>query len=111
MTDTLEVMSERLKTLTSADQFAASVGTRFRASWGTEESIELELSSAMPVGHGPREGASREPFSLVFRTDSPQTYLAQGIYRLEHEQHEMLHIFLVPIGPDEIGMRFEAVFN
>jgi hypothetical protein len=111
MTDTLEVMSEKLKALTSAHQFAASVGTRFRASWGTEESIELELISAKPVGHGPRKGASREPFSLIFRAETPQTYLAQGIYQLEHKQHDMLHIFLVPIGPDEIGMRFEAVFN
>ena len=111
MTDTLEEISERLKALTSASQFAESVGTRFRASWGTEESVELELISATPVGKCARKDATREPFSLIFRADNTETYLAQGVYVLEHERHDALHVFLVPIGPDETGMRFEAIFN
>lgn len=111
MTDTVEAISDKLKTLTSAAQFAERVGTRFRASWGTEDSVELELISATAFGHGARRGAAREPFSLIFRADNPQTYLAQGIYQLEDEQRDVLHIFLVPIGPDEIGMRLEAIFN
>ena len=111
MPETLEAMSEKLKTLTSAAQFSESVGTRFQVSWGTEASVELELISATAFGQAARKGAAREPFSLIFRADSRQTYLAQGIYQLEDERHDSLHVFLVPIGPDEIGMRFEAVFN
>lgn len=111
MTATLESMSEKLNALTSAAQFAESVGTRFKASWGTEESTTLVLISATPFGKGVRKGATREPFSLVFRADSTDFYLPQGIYQLGHERHDLLHVFLVPIGPDETGMRFEAIFN
>lgn len=111
MTDTLDAISDKLKTLTSAAQFSDSVGKHFRASWGTEESVELELLSATAVGHGPRKGDAREPFSLIFRADNSETYLAQGIYKLEDESRDALHLFLVPIGPDDVGMRFEAVFN
>ena len=58
-----------------------------------------------------RKGAAREPFSLIFRAAGVHFHLAQGIYLLEHGGHGELHVFLVPIGPDEAGMRFEAVFN
>jgi hypothetical protein len=38
--------------------------------------------------------------------------LQQQIYRLECEGLvESLDLFLVPIGPDANGMRYEAVFN
>ena len=111
MTHSLEATSERLKALTNAAQFAESVGTRFRASWGTDESCGLELISATAFAKGVRKGGAREPFSLVFRTDGAQAYLAQGTYLLEHDRHGAMHVFLVPIGPDEKGMRIEAVFN
>ncbi|MFQ6028489.1 MAG: hypothetical protein ACE5Q6_13435 [Dehalococcoidia bacterium] len=35
----------------------------------------------------------------------------QGIRRVEHKQMGGLDIFLVAIGPDEHGMRYEAVFS
>ena len=111
MTATLDQNSEKLKTLTSAAQFADSVGTKFRASWGTDESTDLELISATSYGKNARKGSPREPFSLIFRAESPQFYLPQGIYQLDHGRHGELHVFLVPIGPDEKGMCFEAVFN
>jgi hypothetical protein len=111
MTATLEAMSEKLSALTSAAQFAPSVGTKFRASWGTEESAELELIEATPFAKGARKGAVREPFSLTFRSAGKESCLAQGTYRLDHEAHGELHVFLVPIGPDDTGMRLEAVFN
>lgn len=108
---TLEAMSEKLKTLVSASQFAASVGTKFRVSWGTEDSAELELIEATSFAKGARKGVERVPFTLTFRAATTQFYLPQGTYRLDHASHGELHIFLVPIGPDDVGMRFEAVFN
>ena len=111
MTESLEAMSDKLKALTSASQFTESVGTRFRASWGTDDSVQLELVSATPFAKGSRVGGTREPFSLVFRAQDPRQHLAQGIYLLEHEKHDAIHVFLVPIGPDEKGVRMEAVFN
>ena len=111
MTASLEAMSEKLKTLVSASQFAPSVGTKFRASWGTEESVELELIAATPFSKGARKGAAREPYSLIFRSAGRELCLAQGTYQLDHAHHGELHVFLVPIGPDEAGMRLEAVFS
>jgi len=111
MTATLEAMSEKLKALVSAVQFAPSVGTKFRVSWGTEESVELELVSAVPFPKGMRKGAAREPFTLTFRSPGKQAFLQQGTYRLDHEAHGELHVFLVPVGPDATGMLLEAVFN
>jgi hypothetical protein len=111
MATTLEAMSEKLKALVSASQFTASIGTKFRMSWGTEESVELELIDATPFPKGARKGSPREPFSLTFRAATTQFYLPQGTYRLDHAEHGELHLFLVPLGPDDVGMRFEAVFS
>jgi hypothetical protein len=36
--------------------------------------------------------------------------LPQHIYALEHTSLGKLELFLVPIGPDERGMRYQAVF-
>jgi hypothetical protein len=62
------------------------------------------------VSEGAGAGLSRSPFSLVFR-GGPSPPLPQRIYRVEHEALGALDIFLVPIGPDEVGQRYEAVFT
>jgi hypothetical protein len=52
----------------------------------------------------------RQQFSLVFH--APHGALVpQQIYRIENANLEAFDCFLVPIGPDEQGMRFEAVFT
>ena len=56
------------------------------------------------------KGPTREPFSLVF-LGPPEPLLAQQIYRLEHEEMGALEVFLVPIGRDAAGTRYEAAFN
>ena len=35
----------------------------------------------------------------------------QGTYQLEHEQFGTFGIFLVPVGRDPQGLRYEALFN
>lgn len=52
----------------------------------------------------------RAPFSVVFSGPS-EPVLPQGIHTVEHEQLGTLELFLVPIGPGEEGMRYEAVFG
>jgi len=51
----------------------------------------------------------REPFSLVFHA-TRDARLEQQIYRIEKPGMEPFESFLVPIGPDQNGMRFEAVY-
>lgn len=41
----------------------------------------------------------------------PFVHVPQGIHRVEHEQLGSLEIFLVPLGPDQQGMRYEAIFT
>jgi hypothetical protein len=69
--------------------------------------FEVEL---IDVSQTPGEEAPRAPFSLVFR-GGPDSPLSQRIYRLEHEQLGSLDLFLVPLGPDAAGQRYEAVFT
>ncbi|HEY6759901.1 MAG TPA: hypothetical protein VI318_10435 [Baekduia sp.] len=52
----------------------------------------------------------RAPFSLVFRGPR-EPLLPQRIQRLEHDALGPLEIFLVPVGRDEAGTRYEAVFG
>lgn len=49
-------------------------------------------------------------FSVEFR-GAPDEVLPQSTYRLHHETMGDLDLFLVPVGPDGVGMRYESLFN
>jgi hypothetical protein len=93
-------------------QFQPHVGTRFRARLEDGTVMELELTEAQALNDRARRprGLSRAPFSLVFRgpAGAPRP---QRIYALEHPSLGGLSIFLVPLGPDDQGQLYEAVFN
>jgi hypothetical protein len=97
-----------LDKLTQLD-FAPLVADRFRL---VESAVilELELLSAETASDRGHQGLSRQPFSLVFRGPH-EPLLPQRIYSLRHPSLGALEIFLVPIGPDESGQRYEAVFS
>lgn len=98
-----------LEKLTIGD-FKGRVGETFRIA-DAKGDIELVLSEATDLS--PRTaapGSRRAPFSLVFRGPA-KPLLPQRTYPLENEALGRLEIFIVPIGPDEKGMRYEAVFN
>jgi hypothetical protein len=42
---------------------------------------------------------------------SARCYCRRGIYRLHHPARGALDLFMVPLGPDACGMRYEIVFN
>lgn len=77
--------------------------------------VELVLSKArllshMKKGGRPLSGEPREPFDLIFL--GPLTpVLPQQIYRMETEGMDELEIFIVPLGPVEGGMTYQAVFT
>ena len=56
------------------------------------------------------ERVGRVPFSLLFHapagTDAPQQTFA-----LRHAELGELELFMVPLGPDELGARYEAVIG
>jgi hypothetical protein len=47
----------------------------------------------------------------LFFYGSADSNLGQGTFELEHESLGQLQIFLVPIGIDSRGIRYQAVFN
>ena len=77
---------------------------------GVTEPIALELVQITGAGSRSRPEA-KQPFSLLFLGPVSQQYLVQHIYRLEHEQMGALDLFLVPLGPEEGRMRYEAIFT
>ncbi len=97
------------------EQFNRHVGSSFvlRGCEDDAGSAELELIEATSLGRGDErrdESHRREPFSLVFRGPA-ELVLPQAIYRLTHDELGDQEMFLVPIGPDAQGMRYEAIFN
>lgn len=85
--------------------FGGHLGEKFRVRVDASSALGLELISATELDEG-----SGRPFSIVFRGPG-DVLLPQRIYRMEHAEIGAFDIFLVPIGPDEAGMRYEAVFN
>ncbi|HEX9189876.1 MAG TPA: hypothetical protein VGB87_22560 [Vicinamibacteria bacterium] len=90
--------------------FARHLGTPFRLRLPSGEALDLTLVEATLHPDRSAVAARRKGFSLVFR-DARPGHLPQGTYRLDHEEMGTLEIFLVPIGPLEGGMGYEAVFN
>jgi hypothetical protein len=94
------------------DDFAPHVGDRFDVAVPDGEPVVLELvdatQSSAAGGRGP-SGEERRQFSLVFRGPAGPG-LAQGTRELRHHRLGELALFLVPIGPDAEGMRYEAAF-
>jgi len=92
------------------DTFAPHLGSRFALAV-SDGILELELCAVEPLRASPH--APRAPFALQFRTpDVPDVtwHLPQRIYALAHPVLGTLEIFLVPLGADVGGMRYEAVF-
>lgn len=88
--------------LTLSD-FALHLHTRFRLA--ALQDYELELAEVTD-----HSNAQLEQFSLVF-TGVPSPWLPQGSYKLAHPQMGECELFLVPVGPDNAGMRYQAVFS
>jgi hypothetical protein len=88
--------------------FAACVGERFGVQVDGR-SLELALLEAEALAPAAPRPGGRRPFSLVFRGPRAPV-LPQRVYRLESARLGALEIFLVPIGPDDAGLRYEAIF-
>ncbi len=72
--------------------------------------LELQLVQVDPVESVGAPPDLRRPFSLIFRGPL-EPVLPQRLYPIDNERMGALDIFLVPIGRDAQGMRYEAVFS
>ena len=100
-----------LEWLTCGD-FAGRVGDSFDMTADGAKVTPVELVEAVestePGGTGP-DGQTRNQFSLVFLGPT-SPHLPQGTYLLTHAELGELTLFLVPIGADADGIRYEAAF-
>lgn len=89
--------------------FAPLLNHSFPIRFADDAILPAELIQVNEVeGFSPVE---RKPFSLVFRTAQKNAYYQQAIATLEHPEKGALALFLVPLGLDGQGMRYEAVFS
>lgn len=92
------------------EAFQPHVGELFRVIVDEKLEMQTRLSEVSVWGHEEAATRKRHPFSLVFHA-APNAVIPQQIYRIENANMEPFDCFLVPIGPDAQGMRYEAVFT
>ena len=91
--------------LPSRSDFDACVGSTFRIHASEERKETVKLAEVTTL----RTVESREHFSVIF-CGGPEQHLPQKIYRMEHETLGTMELFLVPLGPGDQGMLYQAVF-
>ncbi|EHK54098.1 DUF6916 family protein [Allomesorhizobium alhagi] len=87
-------------------QFEPHLGEVFAVA-GNGADIALTLKAARPLGAALREGGA---FALHF-LGPPTPPLRQSIYRLSHAALGTLDLFIVPVGKDNSGILYEAIFT
>jgi hypothetical protein len=105
-------MTVRLEQL-DFESWARLVKTRFRVRVGANDALELELHEATPPRATPADQGTApvyESFSLLFLGPADRL-LPQGSYAFECELLGKFDLFIVPIGRDPSGVRYEAAFN
>jgi hypothetical protein len=94
----------------TAEDFAPLIGDAFAFDAGEPGRLELELVEVNAVPDSGVGTAEREPFELLFRGPAEPIF-AQQIFPLEHPALGRLDVFLVPVGRQQDGARYEAIFS
>lgn len=87
--------------------FAECVGDTFEIGIEGIPPLATELVEAVESRHA---GPTRTAFTLLFR-GPPEPILAQQSFQVRHPRLGQFDLFLVPVGADQAGVRYEAVFN
>ncbi|HET6975065.1 MAG TPA: hypothetical protein VFI24_01995 [Pyrinomonadaceae bacterium] len=94
----------------SEADFAKHVDTKFRILVDAPQPIDLTLVSVTPRRVEPHEQAGMERFSVMFMGPK-EIFLPQQTYRVSHPEMGEFDIFLVGLGQEPEGFRYEAVYN
>ena len=98
-----------LEQLTAGD-FRPYLNTTFTIRLEGLDPSPLDLVKVAESGPKPWPEA-RQPFALHFLGPVSTQYLLQHIYALDHPTMGLLELFLVPLGPEQGRMRYEAVIS
>jgi len=91
-------------------EFTKNVNTKFRVMVEAPVPIELTLVSVTPRRIEPHEQEGMERFSAMFMGPL-EVFLPQQTYRVSHPEMGEFDIFLVALGQEPEGFRYEAVYN
>ena len=101
------------------EYFEGFAGQSFQARSG-DQSVTLQVTEVQLLPPPRRRSLSgklvdmpvkRAPFSVFFRSEG-ELRLSQGVFQLQPpDGGEPLDVFLVPLGVEEGGVLYEAVFN
>jgi len=91
-------------------EFRQNLNTKFRLLADTPKPIELTLVDVESRPSDAHEEAGMERFSVFFK-GSLEYLLQQAVYPFGHPQMGEFELFLVPIGQESDGYRYEAVYN
>jgi len=91
-------------------EFARNLNTKFRLLVEAPQPIDLTLVSVTPRKVGPNEEAGMERFSATFMGPR-EIFLPQQTYRVSHPDMGEFEIFLVALGQEPDGFKYEAVYN
>ncbi|MBU6340722.1 MAG: hypothetical protein KGS48_04430 [Bacteroidetes bacterium] len=97
-----------LNTLSIAD-FEPYLQTEFPIRFTQEVTLPARLIEANLLNT--YSSLERKPFSLIFRTQQKQEYYVQAIFGVQHPEKGEILMFMVPLGLDAEGMRYEAIFS
>lgn len=95
-----------MEAMLTHETFASLLKTKFSVQVDDTQQLELELDKVSDQKVTERQ----EQFAIVFRGPL-ETFLGQGMRRLNHERMGSFELFLVPISHDERGYFYESVFN
>ncbi|HEV8428365.1 MAG TPA: hypothetical protein VGQ41_10735 [Pyrinomonadaceae bacterium] len=94
----------------SEAEFTKNLNTKFRINVDTPQPIELTLIDVTPRHIGPNEEPGMERFSAVFMGPR-EIFLPQQTYSVTHPDMGDFDIFLVALGQEPEGFKYEAVYN
>ena len=112
MWDTSGMGMELLDTLTHED-FAPHVGAAFPVKL-SDRVLDLTLESVRVLGPKPerlvKPGKRATAFGITLRGPA-DAFLKQGTWEITHPALGSIAVFLVPVGQEEAGFLYEAIFN
>ncbi len=96
----------------TAEHFEPHLNTAFKVSSPDIPPLEVLLTEVSKLEELPEDAPSdlRRGFALLFRGPSSPV-LTQSTCEIAHGEMGEMALFLVPVGQDEEGVSYEAVFN
>ena len=91
-------------------EYSRNLNTKFRLLVDAPQPIDLTLIEVAPRKVEAHEEQGMERFSAIFMGPK-EIFLPQQMYRVTHPEMGEFDIFLVALGQEPEGFRYEAVYN